>query len=106
MMTTMLLLLITFFVGRILFLVHDSLLLIILSLNHDLLDGILSFTIHLLVLEFLVVHNYFIYHFDVWLRHLMEGLQVVRCLRDTLPSVYLFVKALVKKDDCWRSGDA
>ena len=90
-----LLLLEKFFILGVLLLIKDSLLLVSFSSHHDLLDGILSLSVHLFILELLVVCDDFGDYLDVWMSQIMETFDVITCLRNALPGFHLLVEALV-----------
>ena len=98
-----LLLLEIFLVLRVLLLVKNSLLFVGLASEHDLLDSILSLSVHLLILELLVVSNDFGHNFDVWVSQMVGVFDVVTRLRDTFPCVYFLVKALMEECNSWTS---
>ena len=87
----------------ILFLVKNSLLFIGFASEHDLLDSILSLSVHLLILELLVVSNDFGHNFDVWMSEMVGVFDIVTRFRDTFPCVYFFIQALMEECNGWTS---
>lgn len=74
-----LLLLEMFLVLSILFLIENSLFFICLPSKHDFLDCLLGFSVHLLVLKFLIILDDFTDDFDVWLREVMVAFNALCC---------------------------
>jgi len=98
-----LLLLEIFLVLGVLLLIKNSLLFVGFASEHDLLDSILSLSVHLLILELLVVSNDFGHNFDIWVSQMVGVLDVVTRLRDTFPCIHFLVKALMEECNCWTS---
>lgn len=91
------------FVLSIFLLIINPLLLISLALIHDSLDLILGLSVHLLILEFLVVGDDLGHHLDVWMGEVVVRFNELRGLLDGLPRLDLFIETLVENSNSWTS---